>query len=245
MKKRFKNILMRKGKKNGIFILLCAVVLTISLGALVGCSVKEPDQNPSLADTQKETAAPEKETPSNHAENQPESTEIPTSAGNDEAENTMMLAFSKEGQIEQKRAALMAGDGYFIYLPDEEWQKADSDEWTMVVNDKIRLWITHFEQESIDEIEEELAGGGYEIEGYGLADYHQHHTHSHSHHTHSGEDDCHIAKYEGSTVYGGKLHQCENEIWGVFYCYPVEAEEGWGRELPVIADTFVALADRG
>lgn len=29
-----------------------------------------------------------------------------------------------------------------------------------------------------------------------------------------------------------------NDVWCIFYCYPAEAEEGWGRELPVIADTF-------
>lgn len=39
MKKRFKNILIRKGKKNGIAILICAVILTVGLGTLVGCSI--------------------------------------------------------------------------------------------------------------------------------------------------------------------------------------------------------------
>ena len=39
MKKRFKNILIRNRKKNGISILICAVVLSITLGMLVGCSV--------------------------------------------------------------------------------------------------------------------------------------------------------------------------------------------------------------
>lgn len=38
MKKRFANILLRVGKKNGSIILVCAVVLTVSLGALIGCS---------------------------------------------------------------------------------------------------------------------------------------------------------------------------------------------------------------
>lgn len=38
MKKRFINILLRTGKKNGIAVLLCAVILIASLGTLVGCS---------------------------------------------------------------------------------------------------------------------------------------------------------------------------------------------------------------
>ncbi len=43
MKRRFKNILTKNKKKNGICILLCAVVLTISLGTLVGCSIAKED----------------------------------------------------------------------------------------------------------------------------------------------------------------------------------------------------------
>ncbi|MCM1214590.1 MAG: M56 family metallopeptidase [Lachnospiraceae bacterium] len=43
MKKRFKNILLRTGKKNGAVIFLCAAVLTVSLGTLVGCSVARDD----------------------------------------------------------------------------------------------------------------------------------------------------------------------------------------------------------
>ncbi len=39
MKKRFENILLKTGKKNGAVILMCAVLLTLSLGTLVGCSV--------------------------------------------------------------------------------------------------------------------------------------------------------------------------------------------------------------
>lgn len=39
MKKRFKNILIGAGKKNGVVIFMCAVLLTASLGTLVGCSV--------------------------------------------------------------------------------------------------------------------------------------------------------------------------------------------------------------
>lgn len=43
MKKELKNVLIRKRKKNGIFIWICAVVLTISLGMLTGCSAAKED----------------------------------------------------------------------------------------------------------------------------------------------------------------------------------------------------------
>lgn len=39
MKKRFKNILVNKGKKNGIAVLICTIILAVSLGTLVGCSI--------------------------------------------------------------------------------------------------------------------------------------------------------------------------------------------------------------
>lgn len=41
MKKRFQNILMGTRKKNGFSMVVCAVVLTLALGSLVGCSIKE------------------------------------------------------------------------------------------------------------------------------------------------------------------------------------------------------------
>ena len=33
-----------------------------------------------------------------------------------------------------------------------------------------------------------------------------------------------------------------HDVWVIFYSYPAELEEGWGRELPVIADTFALSA---
>ena len=39
MKKRFKNILTKKGKKNGSAVLIAVILLTVSLGTLVGCSI--------------------------------------------------------------------------------------------------------------------------------------------------------------------------------------------------------------
>lgn len=56
MKKHFKNILIRNRKKNGISILICAAVLSITLGMLAGCSVtkentkKETIENADAAD---------------------------------------------------------------------------------------------------------------------------------------------------------------------------------------------------
>ncbi|MDE7266079.1 MAG: M56 family metallopeptidase [Lachnospiraceae bacterium] len=44
MKKRFRNILERSGKRSGLNILVCTLGLVIGLGFLVGCSVSESDR---------------------------------------------------------------------------------------------------------------------------------------------------------------------------------------------------------
>lgn len=41
MEKRFKNILMGAKKKNGFSLVVCVAVLTLALGSLMGCSIKE------------------------------------------------------------------------------------------------------------------------------------------------------------------------------------------------------------
>lgn len=226
MKKRFQNILIKGRKKNGISILICAVILTICSGTLVGCSIGKEDmgnENIEIENIENEDAENES-AENNNIENentenmsdQPEPEEIPVEQTPVyTTENTAVLIFSKEGAQELKQATLTIGDGYSIYLPDDEWQKSDSDIWIAAVNEQVRLWITHFRNESIDSVDQELTDDGYVT----VQDYDK-------------------EKQEGDLIYHVGLKASENDVWGIFYCYPTDAEEGWGRELPVIADTF-------
>ncbi len=59
MKKRFKNILAKKGKKNGIAVLICAIILTVSLGTLVGCSVTKENTNDGVGSLEAENVSDE------------------------------------------------------------------------------------------------------------------------------------------------------------------------------------------
>ena len=183
MKKRFENILIKKGKKNGIFVLTCTVILTIGLGTLVGCSAAKEDT----------TISPD----------------------NDILETTTMLSFVKEGEAEQKRACLAAGDGYYVYLPDGEWQQSGAAMWTAAANEQVRLWIARSGDRSIDSADQELADNGYVT-----------------------EEGFHRRKEEEDLIYHIELRASGNDVWEICYCYPADSEEGWGRELPVIADTF-------
>lgn len=219
MKKRFKNILNRNRKKNGIFILMCAVVLTISLGMLVGCSVAKEE-------TEKENVGNE-DTANEDMGNAPEQSEreaaqteqMPvdnSSTYNNTLENTITLTFSKEGEQEQKQATLAIGNGYSLYLPDDEqWHLSAPDLWTTDMNEQIALWITHFEGESVDSVNQKLEGDGY-VE----------------------EDTQRWWKQEGDLIYHVEQKVFENDVWGIFYSYPIDFEEGWGREFPVILNTF-------
>ena len=54
MKKRFKNILAKKRKKNGMAVLICAILLAVSFGILVGCSItkENTEDNSSSLETE-------------------------------------------------------------------------------------------------------------------------------------------------------------------------------------------------
>lgn len=208
MKKRFKNILIRNRKKNGISILIGAVVLTISLGMLVGCSVTKEDTGNVTGQSEDKAD----QTESMPADNSP--------ADDNALENTITLTFSKEGEEEQKQAALAVGNGYSLYLPDDEqWHLSAPDLWTTDINEQVSLWIIHFEGNSEDSVNQKLERDGYEK-----------------------EDSHKWWKQEEDLVYHVEQKVFENDVWGIFYSYPAEFEEGWGREFPVIVNTF-ALSD--
>lgn len=219
MKKRFKNILIRTRKKNGISILICAVVLTISLGTLVGCSVTKGNtekENIENGDAANEDIGNVPE-PSKLEAAQAALIPVDNSAAdNNTLENTMTLTFSKEGEQEQKQATLAIGNGYSFYLPDDEqWYLSAPDQWKTNINEQVTLWITHFEGESEDSVNQRLESDGY-----------------------TEEDSHKWWKQEGDLIYHVEQKVFENSVWGIFYSYPIDFEEGWGREFPVIADTF-------
>ena len=219
MKKRFKNILIRNRKKNGISILICAVVLSITLGMLVGCSVTKENtekENIENEDTANEDMGNVSE-PSGLEAAQTAPTPVDNSSTENNAlENTITLTFSKEGEQEQKQATLAIGNGYSFYLPDDEkWYLSAPDLWTTAINEQIALWVTHFEGESVDSVNRKLEGDGYT------------------------EEDTHKWwKQEGDLLYHVEQKVFENSVWGIFCSYPVDFEEGWGREFPVIVNTF-------
>lgn len=220
MKTCYKNTPIKNRKKERSTILTCAVILAIGC-VLSGCSMLKEDTGNGIAEI--EDIKEEAEDVSGRSE--PEDAQMEQepvddiSAGNDAPEETMMLTFMKGGEQEQKQAVLTEGDGYYIYLPENEWQPSGPDLWTASVNEQVQIRITHFEGESVDLADQKLEDDGYVT-----------------------EQDHHKRKEEGDVIYHVVLKDSGDGAWGVFYSYPVDAEEGWGRELPVIADTFAVSA---
>lgn len=132
-----------------------------------------------------------------------------------------VLTFLKEGLEEQKEAQLTAGDGFALYLPVGEWKLAGPDLWNSTLNSQVQLWVTHFENASVKEAEGQLEENSYSFE--------------------NGQ----MLLENGAIVLKVSLFEAGDGAWGVFYRYPVEAEEGWGRELTVIADTLMVTAGAG
>lgn len=214
MKKRFQDILSKAGKKNGLSILACAVLLAVSAGTLAGCSVVK-NRAESTADGAEAAEAGDGQSAEEGAGELSESAAGEDSADVQAAADTITLTIMKEGMPEEKQARLTVENGYILYLPDGEWQKEEADTWRAVANADVRIWVAGFE--SGYPIEQLLTDDGY------------------------APDETGMVKEEVGITYHVRLFETETGLWCVFYSYPSEAEEGFGRELPVIADTFAVL----
>ncbi len=219
MKKRFKNILIKNRKKNGISVLICTVALSITLGMTVGCSVtKEYTEKENTRNV--DTANEDIENVSRQSRLEFAQTgQVPvdnSSADNNTLENKITLTFSKEGEQEQKQATLVVGDGYSFYLPDDEkWYLSAPGLWKTDINEQTALWITHFEGKPENYVNQKLKSDGYKkVDSYKWW------------------------KQEGDLLYYAEQKVFENDVWTILYSYPADFEEGWGREFPVIVNTF-------
>lgn len=144
-------------------------------------------------------------------------------------QDTPMLTFTVEGEAEEVAASLFEGNGYTLCLPDggwypthfeiwadvtQEWEQFAYDAWAEWNNEDVRLWTVRFEGMPYEDAEKKLLDSGYAL------------------------IDDRFLRQEGELIYGVELKRAETDTWGVCYSYPVDAEEGWGTRLRVIADTF-------
>ena len=241
MKKRFQNILSRTRKKNGAAVLACAMILTICLGTMIGCSdAKDNTEDSAGQDTVADTAGNDgQDTVADTAGNGGQGAEtdmagsVQNGTDDSSAENgasdTMTLTIMKEGEPEEKEAVLVVEDGYSLYLPEGEWQKNSEGIWQAAVNEDVCIWVERYDREQLTEqFQLPLGTGIVTIEN----------TPEDGNFSDADLANMELTQTDGGIVYHEKLYGDGSNVWCVFYCYPEEAEEGWGRELPVIADTF-------
>lgn len=134
-------------------------------------------------------------------------------------EKTANLTFMVEGEEEQIPATLVTGEGYSFYLPDNEWQQSEPDTWTASMNEQVRFWILHQNGKTLDQVEQELSGSGF-TEVYDRT-----------------------WQQMDEMIYGVELKVLEGDVWGVYYHYPADMEEGWGRRILAIGDTLAAAEE--
>ncbi len=237
MKKRFKNILSGGKKRSGLLLFTGIAVMTMGLGMLVGCSVGEPLAN-KAADAI--DSIPVDGGTADKGDEQPAVSDIngendvsPQDTASDAASEKAVLMVNKEGELQTVPATLFVGDGYSIYIPDEGWRlfgpedgtasydftKYGLDKWGSELNDQVLLWINKYDGSSVEEVREGLAVKGYQTDG------------------------TEMTAGEAGLSYHVKLIESEEGCYGVFYCCPEEAEEGWGRDLSAVAESFAISAE--
>ncbi|MDE7185575.1 MAG: M56 family metallopeptidase [Lachnospiraceae bacterium] len=128
---------------------------------------------------------------------------------------TLIMTFAKEGFSIQDCAVCQNTEAYSIYLTEGEWARTDTDEWTSRRSGMVKLWITHFEAQSLEDVEKALADDGYAVIG-----------------------DRRI-RQEGDLIHEVYLKEFDGDVWGVFSTYPVDAQEGWGVMIRKMADTLL------
>lgn len=201
MQKRFRNILRHSVKRNGFSVLVSTAVLMIGAGLLIGCSASNKDR--------------------------PGQSKIPDGSTEQTEDSFADRRNADAGGLVTDG---YVGDGYSIYVPDDDWEQYKPDMWRSVHNDKICFWVTCYENRNLETVRNELG------EAQALLPV-----------TESGRENEMEGQIGDMITRARLIEQAEADcVWAVFYSYPEEAIEGAGARLQVITDTFsVQRSDSG
>ena len=194
------------------------LILTLLL-ALSGCGQTDSPAAPETAapSTVPETAAPA-------GDRNPTAEELGRA---DKKDLTIMV----EGTEEAVPATLYIGQGYSIYIPDEDWRlEKDVDDgipeekWESTVNDDVELRVLHLGEKTLEEAKAWVTA---EEDDYRLIEDKQGGL--------GGTDE------KDREMLEVRFYPSGSQMYAVLYEYPMEAAEGFGARLGQIAEPFEAM----
>ena len=139
-------------------------------------------------------------------------------------ESHIKLEFSLEGMPEYQDAKLFVGKGYSLYIPEDNWVKTPGENgevtWTSGYNPDIVLKVIPNAGSALHQVKDSLFAGYTCFEEDGQYIF--------------GHDD------SGSFYRAARLIETPNGILAAVWDYSLEATEGFGARLYVIAGTLEA-----
>lgn len=134
MKKRFKNILTKSPKKNGLLLCICAVCITLISGMLIGCSVINNDSPEESGQTDLDNTNPSLEDNSNTQADSPDDsdTDISNDAQNENTENPSEQSLGSE---EKSYKSVLLGESNFRNRSGLVDESLNISEIKRVIND--------------------------------------------------------------------------------------------------------------
>lgn len=193
-------------------------IVLLSLFLLTGCGQKPEtpippsDPSPTQQEPNDPPASPEPETPARAEQ--------------------VDLTFFVEGEEEALPATLYVGDGYSLYIPDEDWdgpeQSTESgvptDTWVSAFNSDVALSVSRYGDMTVTEARDAFAqSSGYEFEDLMGG---------------SPDDPLTGTNEKGEYLSFFVAAGGGADSYAVSWRYPAEAAEGFGTRLPTIAETF-------
>lgn len=195
---------------------LSLILSALLIFALSGCGQKAQTPPPAP-----ETPVAETQTETPNGDRNPTAAEL----GREEKTN---LAFTVEGETELVPVTLYIGQGYSIYIPDEGWRLEKwvddgipEDVWESVINDDVELTVLHLGEKTLAEAQDWVKA---EEDDYQLVEDKQGGL--------GGTDE------KDREMLEVRFHTSGSTMYAVLYKYPMEAAEGFGTRLGVMADTF-------
>ena len=245
MKMRFRNILSKANKKNGIILFSAILIVTMIIGTMVGCSMEQPipkalggeisEQNMAGgallnmsvgAEKMLNLNAGEKYIPGLNTEKTDNTSDMAAATEEtQEGKDTIVLTVMKEGMPEEMPATLYKGEGYSLYVTDDIWNNYSPGAWQAKANEQVGFYINNYEGLNKSQVERLLTAQGYVEENGEL--WWQ---------SFPGDD-------EFSRMYRTICYETENDVWTFNFSYPPgEVEEGCLPEMRAIAATFTVDA---